>query len=53
MVLDDVAPGGVGKAELRGTAWSVRSDGATRRSRAASAAASRGSTGLTLWVRAE
>jgi inner membrane protein len=27
VLLDDVAPGTVGKAELRGTAWSVRHDG--------------------------
>src|SRR3989442_5131917 len=27
MLLDDVPPGGLGKAELRGTAWTVRSAG--------------------------
>jgi membrane protein implicated in regulation of membrane protease activity len=27
ILLDDLAPGAVGKAELRGTAWSVRHDG--------------------------
>jgi inner membrane protein len=27
ILLDDLAPGSVGKAELRGTAWSVRHDG--------------------------
>jgi membrane protein implicated in regulation of membrane protease activity len=27
VLLDDLAPGAVGKAELRGTAWSVRHDG--------------------------
>ena len=27
VLLDDLPPGAVGKAELRGTAWSVRHDG--------------------------
>src|SRR4029450_686357 len=30
ILLDDLPPGAVGKAELRGTAWSVRHDGAER-----------------------
>ena len=52
IVRDDVAPGSVGKAELRGTAWSVRSRDATplhrgQRCRVNSV------DGLTLWVTAE
>ena len=44
VLLDDLPPGAVGKAELRGTAWSVRHDGAGAAARAGGAAASSGST---------
>lgn len=49
LLLDDVAPGGVGKGELRGTTWNVRTTGTEplargRRSRVARV------DGLTLWV---
>jgi len=52
ILTDDLPAGGVGKAELRGTSWSVRSrDGAGlargRRCRVEQV------EGLTLWVRAE
>jgi membrane protein implicated in regulation of membrane protease activity len=52
MLTEDLAPGGVGKAELRGTSWSVRSR--------AGAGLRKGQRcrveqveGLTLWVRAD
>jgi membrane protein implicated in regulation of membrane protease activity len=52
VLIDDLPSGTVGKAELRGTVWTVRSD--------ASAALERGRRtrvtrveGLTLWVRPE
>ena len=52
VLLDELRPGGVGKAELRGTAWNVRSE--------ADRALPRGQRcrvekveGLMLWVRAE
>ena len=52
LLTEDLAPGGIGKAELRGTSWSVRSrDGLAlakgRRCRVEQV------DGLTLWVRAE
>lgn len=52
LVLEDVPPGGVGKAELRGTTWTARAaDGAAlargRRCRVERV------EGLTLWLRAE
>jgi hypothetical protein len=52
VLLEDLAAGGVGKAELRGTAWTVRAlDGSPlpkgRRCRVERI------EGLTLWVRAE
>ncbi len=52
VALEDIAPGGVGKAEMRGSAWTARS--------AAPAALVRGQRcrverieGLTLWLRPE
>lgn len=52
LVTEEVAPGGVGKAELRGTSWSARSS--------ATAPIARGQRcrvekveGLTLWLRPE
>jgi membrane protein implicated in regulation of membrane protease activity len=52
VLTEDLAPGGVGKAELRGTTWNVRSR--------AGVALARGQRclveqvdGLTLWVRAD
>jgi membrane protein implicated in regulation of membrane protease activity len=52
LVTEDVAPGGVGKAEMRGTSWTARS--------VSTAALARGQRcrverveGLTLWLRPE
>jgi membrane protein implicated in regulation of membrane protease activity len=52
VLLDDLAPGAIGKAELRGTVWTVRSHDALalargRRVRVETV------EGLTRWVRAE
>jgi hypothetical protein len=52
LLTEDLAPGGTGKAELRGTSWSVRSREGTplrhgQRCRVEQV------DGLTLWVRAE
>ena len=44
MPLDDIVPGAVGRAELRGTVWSARNATSTRRSSAGSAARSCAST---------
>ena len=51
-LLDDLAPGGVGKAELRGTAWSVRSEEPRQLSRGQRCRVQR-VEGLMLWVKAE
>lgn len=47
---DDLEPGGVGQAELRGTVWTVRSQEATRLVRGQRCRVER-VDGLTLWVR--
>lgn len=50
--LDDLAPGGTGKAELRGAAWTVHNagpDGITKGQRSRVERVD----GLTLWIRAE
>lgn len=52
LLTEDLAPGGIGKAELRGTSWSVRSreGGALRQGQRCKVEQV---DGLTLWVRAE
>lgn len=52
VLLEDVAPGGIGKAELRGTSWSVKNDGPQTLSSGMRVSVVR-VDGLTLWVRAE
>jgi membrane protein implicated in regulation of membrane protease activity len=52
VLLDDVPPGAVGKAELRGTAWSVRHDGPETLARGRRCRVER-VDGLTLHVRPE
>ena len=52
VVLEDVAPGGVGKAELRGSAWSARTQDALPLARGQRCRVER-VEGLTLWLRAE
>jgi hypothetical protein len=52
VLLDDLAPGGVGKAELRGTTWTVRSSETSRLERGRRCRVER-VDGLTLWVRSE
>ena len=50
VVTEDVAPGGVGKAELRGTSWNARAREALRRGQRARVEKVEG---LTLWLTAE
>jgi membrane protein implicated in regulation of membrane protease activity len=52
VVLEEVSPGGVGKAELRGTSWSARSDSSVPLTRGQRCRVER-IEGLTLWIRAE
>lgn len=52
VLLDDLPPGAVGKAELRGTAWSARNAGTAPLVRGQRARVER-VDGLTLWLRAE
>jgi inner membrane protein len=52
LVLEDITPGGVGKAELRGTTWNARTDGASVLARGRRCRVER-VEGLTLWLRAE
>jgi membrane protein implicated in regulation of membrane protease activity len=52
VVLDDVSPGGVGKVELRGAAWSARTAGPATLSRGQRCRVDR-VEGLVLWVRLE
>jgi inner membrane protein len=52
VLAEDLPPGAVGKAELRGTAWSVRHDGGTTLPRGQRCRVER-VDGLMLWVRAE
>jgi inner membrane protein len=51
VVLDDLDPGAVGKGELRGTTWSVRTTGARTLRRGERARVAR-VDGLTLWLEA-
>ena len=50
VLLEDLAPGGVGKAELRGTSWNVRNAGAEALAAGARVRVER-VQGLLLWVR--
>lgn len=52
VLMDDLPPGAVGKAELRGTAWSARHDGDATLRRGQRCRVAR-IDGLMLWVRAE
>lgn len=52
VLLDDLAPGAVGKAELRGTSWSARSREARPLPRGQRCRVER-VEGLTLWLRPE
>jgi inner membrane protein len=52
ILVDDLPPGTVGKAELRGTSWSVRHDGSATLVRGQRCRVMR-LDGLMLWVRAE
>ena len=51
-LLEDVQPGGIGKAELRGTSWTVKNDDRRTLSDGELVQVVR-VDGLTLWVRAE
>ena len=52
VVTEEVAPGGVGKAELRGTPWTARTRGQEPLARGQRCRVER-VEGLTLWLRAE
>jgi membrane protein implicated in regulation of membrane protease activity len=52
VLLDDVAPGQTGKAELRGTTWSAWNGGASSLSKGQRAAVTK-VDGLTLWLKSE
>ena len=52
LVTEDVAPGGVGKAEMRGTSWTARTSAATLLARGQRCRVER-VEGLTLWLRPE
>lgn len=52
LVTEDVAPGGVGKAEMRGASWTARSSGPVALARGQRCRVER-VEGLTLWLRAE
>jgi hypothetical protein len=52
VVTEDVAPGAVGKAELRGTTWSARTAGDSPLARGQRCRVER-VDGLTLWLRTE
>jgi membrane protein implicated in regulation of membrane protease activity len=51
MVLEDVPPGGVGKAELRGATWTARTEGPALLAKGQRCRVDR-IEGLTLWLRA-
>jgi hypothetical protein len=51
VVLEEVAPGGVGKAELRGTTWTARTEGVGTLEKGRRCRVER-IEGLTLWLRA-
>ena len=52
LVTEDVAPGGVGKAEMRGTSWTARTAGESPLAKGRRCRVER-VEGLTLWLRAE
>lgn len=52
LVTEDVAPGGFGKAEMRGASWTARSSGTAPLARGQRCRVER-VEGLTLWLRAE
>lgn len=52
VLTDDLAPGGVGKAELRGTSWTVRTHGPAILATGTRCVVER-VEGLTLWVKPE
>ena len=52
LVTEDVAPGGVGKAEMRGASWTARTSGAIALARGQRCLVER-VEGLTIWLRAE
>jgi hypothetical protein len=52
IVTEDVAPGGVGKAEMRGASWTARTAGAEALARGRRCRVER-VEGLTLWLKAE
>lgn len=52
VLTDDLAPGGVGKAELRGTSWTVRTHGPAILAAGTRCVVER-VEGLTLWVKPE
>ena len=52
LVTEDVAPGGVGKAEMRGTSWTARSTATVALARGQRCRVER-VEGLTLWLRPE
>ena len=52
LLTEDLPPGGVGKAELRGTSWSVRSRDAAGHAKGKRCRVEQ-VDGLTLWVRGE
>jgi len=52
LVTEDVAPGGVGKAEMRGASWTARTSGAVALARGQRCLVE-SVEGLTIWLRAE
>jgi membrane protein implicated in regulation of membrane protease activity len=52
LLLDDLPPGHTGKAELRGTTWSIRNEGASSLAKGQRAIVTK-VDGLMLWVRPE
>lgn len=52
LVTEDVAPGGVGKAEMRGASWTARTAGEATLAKGCRCRVER-VEGLTLWLRAE
>ena len=52
LVTEDVAPGGVGKAEMRGASWTARTSGSLMLARGQRCLVER-VEGLTLWLKAE
>jgi hypothetical protein len=52
VVLEDVTPGGVGKAEMRGASWTARTTGSVALAKGCRCRVER-VEGLTLWLRAE